>query len=133
MASTVNKVFLLGNVGKDPEAVVNAEMMIVKFSLATQKKSKGEVVTQWHNCVAFGKVAEIIQQYVFKGSRVHVEGAIDYSQYQSEGVTRYVTKIIVNNVSLLSSANAKPSDAANESKSSEAYEPSNESENDIPF
>ncbi len=104
MASTVNKVFLLGNVGRDPEMKTSQSGTIVaSFSLATQRKSRDTVVTQWHNCVVFGNLAEIVQKYVSKGSKLHVEGTIDYSQYESGGVTKTVTRIIVNEVSLLSS------------------------------
>lgn len=115
MASTVNKATLLGNVGKDPEIrITQAEMKIANFSIATQKKVRDEVTTQWHNCVAFGKLAEIIELYVFKGSKIYLEGTIDYSQYQSEGVTKYVTKIIASEISLLSSkadsVTAKPAE-----------------------
>lgn len=103
MASTVNKVTLLGNVGKDPEVrFASSGTQVANFSLATQRKVKENVTTQWHNCVCFGKLAEIVQQYVAKGSKLYAEGTIDYSQYESEGVTKYVTKIIVNEISLLS-------------------------------
>jgi len=104
MASTVNKVQLLGNVGKDPEVrSTQGGTQVATFSLATQRKVKENVTTQWHNCVCFGKLAEIVQKYVVKGSKIYAEGAIDYSQYDSDGVTKYVTKIIVNELSLLSS------------------------------
>ena len=55
--------------------------------------------------MVFGKLAEIVQKYVVKGSKLYVDGTIDYSQYLSDGVTKYVTKIIVNELSLLSSKN----------------------------
>ena len=103
MASTVNKVTLLGNVGKDPEIrFASSGTQVATFSLATQRKVKENTTTQWHNCVCFGKLAEIVQQYVAKGSKIYAEGTIDYSQYESDGVTKYVTKIIVNEISLLS-------------------------------
>lgn len=106
MASTVNKVSLLGNVGKDPEIRTSQSgTQVATFSLATQRKVKENVTTQWHNCVVFGKLAEIVQKYVVKGSKLYVDGTIDYSQYLSDGVTKYVTKIIVNELSLLSSKN----------------------------
>ena len=106
MASTVNKVSLLGNVGKDPEIRTSQSgTQVATFSLATQRKVKENITTQWHNCVVFGKLAEIVQKYVVKGSKLYVDGTIDYSQYLSDGVTKYVTKIIVNELSLLSSKN----------------------------
>lgn len=103
---SVNKVTLLGAVGKDPEMHVTQQgLSIASFSLATSEKRKDkEEVTQWHNCVAFGKLAEIVQKYVVKGSKLYVEGAIQYQVYDKEGEKRYSTKIVVNDVSLISSA-----------------------------
>ena len=103
MAATFCKVQLLGNVGKDPEIKTSqGGMQIASFSIATQKKVKQEYSTQWFNCVAFGKLSEIIQKYVVKGSKIYVDGTIDFSQYQKDGEIKYVTKIIVNEISLLS-------------------------------
>jgi single-strand DNA-binding protein len=67
----LNKVALIGAVGQEPEVRYSAQgMAIASFSLATSEKRKDkDEVTQWHNCVAFGKLAEIIQQYVTKGAR----------------------------------------------------------------
>lgn len=100
----LNRVTLIGAVGQDPEVRYSAQgMAIASFSFATSEKRKDkDQVTQWHNCVAFGKLAEIVQQYVTKGSRMYLDGAISYQAYDKEGETRYATKIIVNDVLLLS-------------------------------
>ena len=81
-------------------------MAIASFSIATESPKKKDSPedaknTQWHQCVSFGKLAEIVQQYVVKGTKLHVEGTIEYQQYEKDGVTKYVTKIIVNDLILL--------------------------------
>lgn len=94
----VNKVILVGRLGRDPEMTYTPSgMAVCKFSLATSKKRKdGNEVTAWHRCTAFGKAGEIIGQYMSKGRELFVEGEIQYGQYEKDGVTRYTTDIIVN-------------------------------------
>jgi len=103
----LNKVALIGAVGQDPEVRYSAQgMAIASFSLATSEKRKDkDEVTQWHNCVCFGKLAEIVQQYVHKGARLHADGTIQYQQYEKDGEKRYATKIVVNDLILLSAPN----------------------------
>lgn len=113
---SVNKVTLLGAVGQDPEVRHTAQgLCIASFSLATSEKRKDkDEVTQWHNCVAFGKLGEIVQQYVTKGSKLYLDGAIQYQTYDKEGEKRYSTKIVVNDISMLSSGEKqKASDNSN--------------------
>lgn len=102
-----NKVTLIGRTGKEVE-VVNLETGIVaKVSLATSDfytNSKGEKVeeTQWHNLVAYGKTADIMQKYLEKGKEIVVEGKIVYRSYDgSDGQKRYVTDIRVEELILL--------------------------------
>ena len=110
MAKSVNKVILLGNVGKDPEMKVAASgTAIASFSMATSERFKdksGEWQdrTEWHALTAFGKVAEIIRDYVKKGSKLYVEGSLRTSSWEDKqsGQKRYKTEIIVNDISLLS-------------------------------
>jgi single-strand DNA-binding protein len=110
MAKSVNKVFLLGNVGKDPEIRSSASgVMIATFTLATsdrQKDAQGnwQDRTEWHNLVAFTRTAEIIRDYVKKGSKLYVEGKIQTRSWDDKesGAKRYRTEIIVNDLSLLS-------------------------------
>jgi single-strand DNA-binding protein len=101
---SVNKVTLIGAVGQEPEVrYTQAGMAIASFSLATSKKSKDkEEVTQWHNLVAFQKTAELVQQYVHKGSKLYIEGEIQYQEYEKDGQKRYATKIIIHDMSFLS-------------------------------
>jgi len=102
---SINKVTLIGAVGQEPETRYSAAgLAITSFSLATSEKRKDkEEVTQWHNCVAFGKLAEIVQQYIHKGSKLYLEGALQYQTYEKDGEKRYATKIVVNDLSMLSS------------------------------
>lgn len=110
---TVNKLILLGIVGRDPEVRFSTNgMPIATFSLATSKKSKDKPdVTQWHNLVAFQKTAELVRDYVKKGSKLYIEGEVQYSEYEKDGVKRTATKVIVNEMSFLSSPNELTSNA----------------------
>lgn len=92
----VNKVFLLGNVGKDPEVVTtNGGTLVAKFSLATTQGDN----TQWHKVVAFKQTANFVQQYVHKGDKLFIEGNIQYKEHTDDnGVKRQYTQIVANTV-----------------------------------
>jgi len=110
MAKSVNKVILLGNVGKDPEIrSTPGGTMVANFTLATsdrQKDAQGnwQDRTEWHNLVAFTRTAEIVRDYVKKGSKLYIEGKIQTRSWDDKetGAKRYRTEIIVNDLSLLS-------------------------------
>jgi single-strand DNA-binding protein len=110
MAKSVNKVILLGNVGKDPEIrSTPGGTMVANFTLATsdrQKDAQGnwQDRTEWHNLVAFARTAEIVRDYVKKGSKLYIEGKIQTRSWDDKetGAKRYRTEIIVNDMSLLS-------------------------------
>ena len=110
MAKSVNKVILLGFVGKDPEIrSTPSGTMVANFTLATsdrQKDAQGnwQDHTEWHNLVAFSRTAEIIRDYVKKGSKLYVEGRIQTRSWDDKesGQKRYRTEIIVFDLSLLS-------------------------------
>jgi single-strand DNA-binding protein len=109
MAKGVNKVFLLGNVGKDPEIRTTAGgMTVATFSLATADRAKDAQgnwadKTEWHNLVAFQRTAEIVRDYVKKGSQIFVEGKIQTRSWDDKetNVKKYRTEILVNELSLL--------------------------------
>jgi len=112
MNTLKNKVQLIGNLGQNPEVKeLDGGKKVAKFSLATNetyKNKAGEKVTdtQWHNLVAWGKTAEIIAQYLKKGSEVAIEGKILNRNYtDKEGVKRYVTEIQVNELLMLGGKN----------------------------
>lgn len=110
MNNLKNKVQLIGNLGNNPE-VINLESgkKLAKFSIATNetyKNAKGEQIkdTQWHNVVAWGKTAEIIEKYLQKGNEVAVEGKlINRSFDDKDGNKRYVTEILANELLMLGS------------------------------
>lgn len=106
--SSVNKVILLGNVGRDPEIrYTPTGMAIANVGLATsmrrKDKSSGEMVetTSWHRLKFFDRLAEVVGEYVKKGGRIYVEGRLEYGQYEKEGVTVYTTDVIVTDLQLL--------------------------------
>ena len=109
MARTVNKVTLLGNVGKDPEIrSTPGGTMVAAFSLATtdrQKDAQGnwQDRTEWHSLVAFTRTAEIVRDYVKKGSKLYIEGTLRTNSWddKTSGQKRYKTEIIVNELILL--------------------------------
>jgi single-strand DNA-binding protein len=104
---SVNKVILIGRLGKDPESSrTKSDSLVVKFTLATDRRGQQNAEANgpdWHNVVCFGKTAELCERYLTKGRQVYIEGRIEYSKYEKDGVTRYFTSIIANEVSFLSS------------------------------
>ncbi len=110
MAKSVNKVILLGNVGKDPEIKSTPNGVVVAtFSIATSERFKDKTGawqdrTEWHNLVAYQRTAEIIRDYVKKGSKLYVEGRLQTSSWDDKttGQKKYRTEIIVGDLSLLS-------------------------------
>ena len=109
MARGVNKVILVGNVGKDPEIrATQGGMSIASFALATTDRTKGQDgqwtdKTEWHNLVAFQRTAEIVRDYVKKGSQIYVEGKIQTRSWDDKesGQKKYKTEILVNDLQLL--------------------------------
>ncbi len=105
-----NKVQLIGNLGGNPEVItLDSGKKLAKFSIATNetyKNSLGEKITdtQWHNVVAWNKTAEIIEKYVSKGSEIAVEGKLVTRSYEDkEGIKKYITEIVINELLLLGS------------------------------
>lgn len=111
MAKGVNKVFLLGRLGKDPEMrSTQGGMTIASFTLATSDRAKDAQgnwadKTEWHNLVAFQRTAEIVRDYCKKGSQIFVEGKIQTRSWDDKesGQKKYRTEILVNDLSLLDS------------------------------
>ena len=109
MAGTVNKVILVGRLGKDPEIrSIPSGTSVAKFSLATDerftdKSGQKQERTEWHNIVAWGKLAEICGQYLRKGKLVYIEGSIRTDSWDDKetGVKKYRTEIIANTMQML--------------------------------
>lgn len=99
----MNQVILIGRLGKDPEMGEKGEFKWANFSLATNDRSGKEELTNWHNVTVFEKTAENCAKYLSKGSLCAVTGSIRYEQYEKDGQTKYMTKIIGNRVEFLDS------------------------------
>ncbi len=103
-----NKVQLIGNLGQDPE-IINLESgkKLAKFSLATNESYKDangtkQTKTDWHNIVAWGKTADIIEKYVIKGKEVALEGKLTTRTWEDkDGMKRYITEVVCNELLML--------------------------------
>ena len=114
MYALKNKVQLIGNLGQNPEIkTLDGGKKLARFNIATNesyRNASGEKIieTQWHNLVAFGKLAEIVEKYMIKGSEVAVEGKLTYRTYNDkEGNKRYFTEIQVNELLMLGEKSSK--------------------------
>src|SRR5580704_2621313 len=109
MAKSVNKVILIGNLGKDPEVKYTPSgMAVARFTIATNERFKDKEgnwqdKTEWHNLVAFQRTAEIAAEYLKKGRTVYIEGRLQTSSWDDKesGQKKYRTEIIVNDLVLL--------------------------------
>lgn len=128
----VNKVILVGNLGKDPEVrYLDNGVAVANFSLATTenyKNKQGERVsqTEWHNIVLWRGLAEVAEKYLKKGSSIYIEGKIKNRKWEDkDGNTRYNTEILGDNMTMLG---AKPSSEETSSKTN-----TQETNDDLPF
>jgi single-strand DNA-binding protein len=110
--SGVNKVILVGRLGKDPESrTFDNGTQVANFSLATSDSYKDKITgerketTEWHNIVCFRKLAEIVTQHCHKGDLVYIDGKIKTRSWDKDGVTRYTTEVIADTVNILSRGN----------------------------
>ncbi len=108
MSTLKNKVQLIGHVGNDPEIKsFDGGKKLAKLSIATNesyKNEKGEKVeeTQWHNLIAWGKTADIIEKYVIKGKEIAIEGKLTHKSYEDKsGEKRYVTEVVIDELLML--------------------------------
>lgn len=106
--ASLNKVMLIGNLGRDPEIRYSQQgMAMVNFSIATTEywtdKNTGErqEKTEWHRIVSFGKQAETLEKYLSKGSSVYIEGRLQTRSWEKDGQTNYTTEIVVQNFQFL--------------------------------
>ena len=137
---SVNKVILVGFVGKEPETRAFADGTgVTNFSLATSEKYKDKSgewkeQTEWHNISCFGKLAEIASQYVHKGTQVYVEGKIKTNKYTDKsGVEKYAVNIVVSSLQLLGSKEAKSPPMDHGSISNQASSSLGDMLEDLPF
>ncbi len=108
MPRGINKVILIGNLGRDPEVRYTQDgQAVVNFTMATslewRDKATGEKrdKTEWHRVVAFGKLGEICGEYLNKGKQVYIEGRLQTRSWEQDGVTRYTTEIVASEMQML--------------------------------
>jgi single-strand DNA-binding protein len=146
MPKSVNKVILVGNVGKDPEVKYSPSgTPVAKFSLATNEKYKDrsdewQERTEWHNIVAWQRLAEIVGEYVKKGAKLYIEGKLQTSSWEDResGAKKYRTEIVARDLVLLRSpengGGSHDQPNRNDSQRQAAYANSAEiTDEDIPF
>ena len=107
MSKSLNKVMLIGNLGKDPELkYTSAGVAVATFSIATSdswkdQEGNAQERTEWHNIVAWRKLAEICGEWLKKGKRVYIEGRLQTRNYEKDGVKRYITEIVADQLIML--------------------------------
>ncbi|MDP2129175.1 MAG: single-stranded DNA-binding protein [Pseudohongiella sp.] len=106
----VNKVILVGNVGKDPEVrYLPSGGAVANLALATSESWKDKNTgqpqekTEWHRVVFFNRLAEIVKEYVSKGSKLYIEGSLRTRSWEQDGVTKYATEIVANEMQMIDS------------------------------
>ena len=136
---SVNKVILIGNVGKDPEVnYIKEDLPVAKFTLATSESytKDGQKVTntEWHNIVIWRGLAKVVEQYVKKGSKLYIEGKITNRQYEKDGQTKYFTEIVANQMQMLDSRNSNESNSNSApAAAAPTPPPAQDASDDLPF
>ena len=145
--SGVNKVILVGRLGKDPE-VRNFDngSIVANFTVATSESYKDRTTgekketTEWHNIVLWRGLAEVAQKYLHKGDMVYIEGKLRTRSWEKDGVTRYTTEVLADNMTMLSTKGSSNSNSGGYSQSEaaaadsyRAHAPVDSSTDDLPF
>ncbi|MGP1715550.1 MAG: single-stranded DNA-binding protein [Methylophilus sp.] len=133
--ASVNKVILVGNVGKDPDVrfMPNGEA-VANFSIATTEnwKDKSGVKqekTEWHNIVIYRKLAEIAGEYLRKGRPVYIEGRLQTRKWEKDGVTRYTTEIIADQMQMLGDGNGGGQQSGDDYDGGQQHQHQNQNQN----
>lgn len=138
MSKSLNKVQLIGNLGRDPELkYTSAGVAVATFSIATSdswKDQEGNTQerTEWHNIVAWRKLAEICGEWLKKGKRVYIEGRLQTRSYEKDGVKKYITEIVADQLIMLDGA-PKSGAAAGGDAEAVAPDATPAKEDDLPF
>jgi single-strand DNA-binding protein len=140
MARSLNKVMLIGNLGKDPELrYTTSGTAVATFSLATNESWRDadgnlQERTEWHNIVAWKKLAEICGEWLKKGKKVYIEGRIQTRSYEDKntGAKRYITEIVASDMVMLDGKPAGGSEAGATPSAAEETSPG-KVEDDLPF
>jgi single-strand DNA-binding protein len=147
---SINKAILVGNVGRDPEVrYLDKNVAVANFTLATTERGytmqNGNQVpdrTEWHNIVAWRGLAEFAEKYIKKGAQLYVEGKIQTRSWEKDGVKRYTTEIVADNIQMLgkrsdqndSTSQSSGFTSENFTSSTKANEgPLNDEADDLPF
>ena len=141
---SVNKVILVGHVGKDPEVrYLEKDLAVAKFPLATTERARvlqnGTQIperTEWHNIVAWRGLSEVAEKYIRKGSQLYVEGKIQTRTWEKDGVKHYITEILAETINLLGKRpehTEELSTVVAAPLASNAVEPPLHVEDDLPF
>lgn len=147
MSRSLNKVMLIGNVGNDPEIrATSGGARVAKVSLATNRSwsdrsGQTQEKTEWHRLTFFGRLVDVVEQWVKKGDRLYVEGRIEYSQTEGEGGPKYWTDIVVNEMVMLGSTSGGGGGGGGSSSrysggfsgGSDTEPPLTEPDDDLPF
>lgn len=140
--ASVNKVILVGNLGRDPEVrYTEDDKTIANISIATSetwkdKSGEKQEKTEWHRVTFFGKLADVVGQYLVKGSQVYVEGRLQTRKWlDKDGQDRYTTEIIADRMQMLGGKGQASQDASEPAAEKPAKAPSkfDDLEDDIPF
>jgi len=131
MARGVNKVIIVGNVGQDPEVkFTSGGAAVANLSVATSETWKDKQTgqpqerTEWHRVVFFGRLAEIVGEYVRKGSKVYIEGSLRTRKWQNQqGVDQYTTEINASEMQLLDSRSDSPAQAPQQAPQTQQQRP----------
>lgn len=136
----LNKVFLIGHLGKDPESrFTQGGNPVTNFSIATSEKwtdkqGNKQEKTEWHNIVAWSKQAEICRDYLVKGSKVHIEGKLQTDKWtDNNGVDRWTTKVVLRQILFLGSPQGQQQEQQHQGHSGQASEPPPIGDDDVPF
>ncbi len=139
MARDINKVTLIGRLGKDPDLRYTPKgTAVCSFTLATNNDYNGEdgnlvKRVEWHNISAWSKLAEICSKYLKKGSKIYCEGRLQYDEYEKDGIKRYSTKIIMNDMQMLDTKGDGSNSSGGSGSVSDSPSSSQTDDSDLPF
>ncbi|MCK9408445.1 MAG: single-stranded DNA-binding protein [Bacteriovoracaceae bacterium] len=139
MSRSLNKVQLIGNLGKDPELKYTPSgVAVATFSIATSESWKDQdgnqqEKTEWHNIVAWRKLAEICGEYLKKGKKVYLEGKLQTRNYEKDGIKRYITEIVADQLIMLDGGGGKGNSNSGPAAESTPVHSDAPKDDDLPF
>ncbi len=137
--SSVNKVILVGRVGKDPEIRNANGANVANLTMATSESYKDKTTgdkketTEWHNIILWRALADITAKYVHKGDLIYIEGKLRTRSWEKDGVKRYTTEVVADNMTMLGSKSGSSSASSNGSPAFVSDGPKDDSDSELPF